>query len=372
VELPMRGAELSSWKCDGCGSMWAPHVRKCDDCSGAGAKEAPAERLTFRQLWDQFKPVAEVKIPSWFTNQATHENHILAFYGDFDWREITHDRMDEYGVQRMKQKVPHKGTFIKPATVNRENGTVRSTLNWALRKGKITHNPASHWEQLEEISNRDFHLSQDEVYRLLDACSPLLRLMMVVAFETGMRRDEFRLLNWGEVHLKSTADGVWSGFVALPKERTKARKARSIPLSRLAIAAIQRARDVGLASSRYVFQSPKGDGLPLSRSTLYTWFVKARKLAGVKGPTGQNVCVHSARHTFSTTTAIESGMPTKMLMAIVGHSSPAMTDRYTHISRDHIEAASAYLDRDRHDPKSVGERTAEGAQSILKLLGRDK
>ena len=51
---------------------------------------------------------------------------------------------------------------------------------------------------------------------------------------------------------------------------------------------------------------------------------------------------HSLRHTF-VTRAIEAGVPPPIVQALVGHSTAAMTEHYTHVSAEVMEAAFKWL-----------------------------
>ena len=56
-----------------------------------------------------------------------------------------------------------------------------------------------------------------------------------------------------------------------------------------------------------------------------------QSVGGDGGRARPDATAHSFRHTF-VTRAIEAGVPPHVVQAIVGHSSAAMTEHYTHLS----------------------------------------
>jgi integrase len=100
---------------------------------------------------------------------------------------------------------------------------MKTMLNRAVRHGKLDINPISNVKKLPENNIRMRVLTQDEFEKLLDACAPHLRPVVLTAYYTGMRRDEILNLTWDEVDLKD-------GFIRLTEDMTKTKTARSIPL----------------------------------------------------------------------------------------------------------------------------------------------
>lgn len=345
------------WKCPSCGRAWAPHVDECRKCE-PGASAAPAG-LTFRELWDKhYAPWAQRHQPkSWLAVRHGHGAHLLAHFGDMVWSAIQHATVDAYCDKRLSEVGKVTGKPIKPATVNNEVATAKVCISRCLRlhvmKGA---NPFDKYPELPVTSQRRFHLSEDDFVKLLEHSRPLLRLMLVFSFETGMRRDEFRCLEWTEVDLDRQV-------VHLPAERTKSRKARDVPLSDVACSVLRAVPR--FARSTYVFENPKGNNLPVPETTLYTWFCKARKASGVKGPKDQAVWVHTLRKSFGTIQAM-SGMPIYMLMEIMGHSSADVHFEYTKMSPEYHGVTRQHLNR-RIGPQSAkkGEEPAKPAESPL-------
>src|SRR5204863_4827065 len=67
-------------------------------------------------------------------------------------------------------------------------------------------------------------VTRDEAERLLAACSPHLRDVVIAALETGCRKQELLTLQWQQVH--------WArNELYLPGAKTKTKRPRRIPIS---------------------------------------------------------------------------------------------------------------------------------------------
>jgi integrase len=78
-------------------------------------------------------------------------------------------------------------------------------------------------------------------------------------------------------------------------------------------------------------------GQPVRRASLYTAWLRATKLVGMKG-----VRLHDLRHT-GATLAAATGASTKELMNRLGHASSDAALRYQHATRDRDAAIAAAL-----------------------------
>lgn len=346
------------WRCPACGRSWAPHVDQCRACEPGAPGAANTFQPTLEQLWDEhYAPWGRKHVASWKAVRAGHRKHLLGFFGKLAWDKCTHAKFDEYIEWRLGQRTI-RGGAPKPATLNSEMASLKACLSWCLsgppegqRPIKGT-SPMEGYSELPVTSDRRFPLSEADFVRLLEHSRPLLRLMLVIAFETGMRRDEFRLLTWDEVKLDEAV-------IHLPTERVKGGKrgrdkARDIPLSDLALMVLQTIPR--LSGSPLVFESPKGNGNPVPKSTLHNWFVAARKASGVKGPKGQDAWMHTIRKSFATRNAM-AGMPIYQLMDVMGHTSADVHFEYTKLSPEYHGAIRDHLNR-RRAPQSAPAETA--------------
>jgi integrase len=125
---------------------------------------------------------------------------------------------------------------VAPATVVRELSTVSHAVEIATREWGLwlPYNAVKLVRRPPVPRGRTRRLKDGEEQRLLDACdrgrTPLLRPLVILAIETGMRRGELLNLRWEYVDLRL-------GVAHLPL--TKNGDSRDVPLSRRAVRTLQ-------------------------------------------------------------------------------------------------------------------------------------
>lgn len=329
-------------------------------------QQSEKAQLTINQLWESYAKWGEVNIKSWHTTSRVNSIPILKFFGSLTVPETTHAKADEYVAGRLKQPCKRRRNTVKPATVNRELAVLKACINWSIKRKLADINPLKGYEPLPEENDRDFYINEEDFARLLTKAKPLMRQALILAFETGMRRDEVRCLEWSEVNLKRC-------FIKLPANRTKAKRERTIPLSELAMRVLDSCPKY--TGARYVFRHPlSNEDEPLTRSTFYDWFREAREAAGITGPKGQSLWVHTLRHSFCSLQAIEGRIPLRLIMSMVGHESKEVHDRYANMGEDHISLTKHYLDARRGlvSEKPAEETKPKGPSPLMEFLKNDE
>ncbi|MFI5350902.1 MAG: tyrosine-type recombinase/integrase [Elusimicrobiota bacterium] len=199
------------------------------------------------------------------------------------------------------------------ATANRYLSLLRSIFNkaeaWGDFHGK---NPCAGVKKGRESTSRLRYLSQDEMERLLSAAHSRLYPVVVCALLTGMRRGEILGLTWDNVSLEHDT---------LYIRMSKSGKPREIPIP-------SKLREVlaGLGPK------PSGPLFDLPIIMLRRYFDKGLKEAGIFG-----FHFHDLRHTFASHFIMRTNDLTA-LQRLLGHSTPAMTLRYAHLSKGHMAA----------------------------------
>jgi len=157
------------------------------------------------------------------------------------------------------------------------------------------------------------YLDKDEITRLLSVSSPRLKVIILVALGTGMRKSEILGLKWTDVDYEK---GIVSLYV------TKSGKSRYIPINesvREALLSVEKRPE-----SLYIFH--KKDGTPYNcRKSFET----ALKQAGISG-----FRFHDLRHTFDSH-LVMSGIDLNTVRELLGRKDIKMTLWYAHLSPDH-------------------------------------
>lgn len=318
-----------SWKCSGCGTMWAPHVRSCETCSGAAQ---PARGLTVNDVHPLYEAHGSLRFRSWDKAHAVHfEHHLLPFFGALAWSDVTHAKADEYVRLRHEQKTLVGRRKVAQRTINAELNTLAAMFAWAVRNRHVTYNPLAGYSKLPEPDNPTAPVTEDDFVLLLQhAAHPALRPMITLAYETGMRRDEWRCLRWPEVDLDAK-------LIRLPAERTKARRARVVVLTELAVEVLR--STPRLPGCQMVFPSVHNVTAPVPKSTLHGWWVDTCENAGIKRK------IHGLRHGMGREAALKKGVPLRALMDQLGHSDPEVHAGYTKMTEDYHAPLREALNR---------------------------
>jgi hypothetical protein len=133
----------------------------------------------------------------------------------------------------------------------------------------------------------------------------------IVAIETGLRREDLRLLRWEQVDLGAR----WIRVVA-----KKTDKLVAVPMTDACRAALIALRARPLVSAA-VFITAKGTLYP--KKTIEDYFALAKRLAGIH----RRCRFHDLRHTFGSNAA-SRGIPLQFIQKAMGHSTIAMVQRY--------------------------------------------
>ncbi|MBI4057249.1 MAG: site-specific integrase [Elusimicrobia bacterium] len=236
-------------------------------------------------------------------------DRLLGLLGDKPLESVT-----SLTVQEIRNKIKETASA---ARANRYHSLLRSIIYRAIEWGKFFgKNPAAITKLEKESTGRTRYLSEEEVGRLLKVCYPRIYPIILCALSTGMRRGEILNLKWDDVNLENKMIYILESKSGRPRE---------IPI-------IQKLYDV-LATlekgKEKVFQVPV--------ITLRKYFARALKEANI-----HHFRFHDLRHTFASHFVMKTGdLPT--LQKILGHQSPAMTQRYAHLASGHLRSAMELL-----------------------------
>ena len=268
---------------------------------------------------DSYLPYIKSYKRSWDTDESVFRNHILPVIGAAFMDAVTSEDIGRVLIRA--------GQRLSAATVNRLLVLLRYVFNLAIRwhtAGVVSNPTATH--KLKRLSNhRERFLSPAETQQLIVAvnASPNLMLKYIIPFLllTGARKREVLDARWCDVDRDRS-------FWRIPI--TKSGRERHVPLSAAAIAlldTVPRRRHCD-----WIFANPKT--LKPYVSIFSSWNT-ARTAAGLA-----EVRVHDLRHSFASF-LVNAGCSLYEVQKILGHSSVAMTQRYSHLSQDSLLRAAS-------------------------------
>jgi integrase len=307
------------WK-TGAARIEAAELKKQIDRGGDPLGEFAAEREapTVADLCERF--IADYLPRKRLSTQLTYRQQIAAeiipALGRLKVADVTFADID--GVHRAISK---RG---RPYRANRVVALLSRIFSLSVRWHLRTENPCKGIERNPEHQRRRY-LTTDELARLATALTTLrdqqsadiIRLLLL----TGARRGETLQARWCDIDL---AAGVWNKPGATTKQRTQ----HTVPLSEAACRLLRDLRD--RVDSQWVF--PTADGGP-RRDVKDAWAAACRT-AGIR-----DARVHDLRHTYASVLA-SAGLSLPVIGALLGHSTPVTTARYSHLFDDPLRAAT--------------------------------
>lgn len=104
---------------------------------------------------------------------------------------------------RHRHEKTRRGGPPNPATLDREVELLKRVLNHAVRLGTLRHNPIAEARLLRRPNVRRMVVDEEMFGRLFEASEEPLRPILLLAFDTGMRKREVLDLRWEQVDLRS-------------------------------------------------------------------------------------------------------------------------------------------------------------------------
>lgn len=283
-------------------------------------RKKQANRLTFKQFSEEvYLPEARLRKRSWKDDERKLSSDMYPAFGEKPLTEISRVDISKYINMILAR--------TSKSTANRHRALLLSIFNMAIDQELLEKNCVAHIKKYEESSEHGRSLTNEELARLLTALDNAPQQVSALAVKfllaTGMRKSECLKLKWENIDLTQK-------LAKLELENTKGKRARNVPLNPSAIQTLQQLENYRKASNPYVFPSEGGTHLTTVRKT----FESCKKAAGI-----ENFRLHDCRHTFCSILA-ESGTSLYMIQNLVGHRSPIMTQRYSHLNTTALQDTS--------------------------------
>ena len=264
--------------------------------------------------------------------------HILPDLGDLPVAKLTRRRLELWHeriasaparVRTRKGASPKyrpidetpDGKRGRRATANRVLTILKAALNHVRGEGKVADGSA--WETVKAFREVDAartrYLSDDEIRRLVNACSHDFKVLVTAALMTGCRYGELTEL---------VVDDFNENSGTIRVRRSKGGKPRHVALTDEGRQLFSR-QVVGKAAGSSLLTMANGRGW--TRSAQQRPFQAACAAAGVASMT-----FHGLRHTYASRLAMK-GVPLAVIAAQLGHSDTRMVEKYYgHLAPNYI------------------------------------
>ncbi|HVT59001.1 MAG TPA: site-specific integrase [Thermoanaerobaculia bacterium] len=312
------------------------------ECARDCAKQAEAEvrsgrsasRLLLAELIDAYETAFLPGIPD---SAALYRQH-LAWWrrelGRYELRAVT-PLLVSQSKTKLAGEVTYRGRLRSAGTVNRYLNTLSSLFTWA-RSPEVRladHHPVRDVQRLKEPPGRVRWLSRpvdedsSEFERLLAACreskSAILFDLVVLLLSTGCRLNEILRIRRQDVRLEE------SGFtVAAPDAKNE--EARFVPLAGLGLEIVK---------ARLATLRPGNDHIFPGAGDQPAWLPKHAWYGALRRARVENLRLHDLRHTHGSYLGM-MGKTLPEIMQALGHKSPTVALRYTHLADTHKRRVS--------------------------------
>jgi integrase len=195
----------------------------------------------------------------------------------------------------------------------------------AIQNGLISTTPQFP-ARLEEGAPRQGFFEHSEYLAIRAELPPDYQDVLDFGYHSGWHRKEITRLTWAEVDLAG-------GVVRLDPERSKTKTGRLLPLSPPLRAVLARRLLARQLDTPLVFHHHGGQPI---RDWRKTWW-RATRAAGLPGK-----LFHDLRRTVARNLA-RSGVSERVAMAITGHKTRSIFDRYNIVSENDLRSATQRL-----------------------------
>ena len=249
--------------------------------------------------------------------------------------DITTDRIRAYVADR-------QGNGAANASINRELAALKRMFTLAVQAGRLSTRP--HIPMLDEENARQGFVDHESFLALRDALADYLQDPVAFLYYAGWRVSEMRRLEWRDVDLAGRV-------IRLRPELSKNKTGRVLPLSGELLDVIARAAELRRLDCPSVFHV---EGQPIGDFRKAWWKACVAVGLGAMVPNGrltpkgepeltyQGLTRHDLRRS-ALRNMVRAGIPERVCMALSGHKTRAIFDRYNIVSEADLTDAADKL-----------------------------
>jgi len=269
------------------------------------------------------------------------------------------------------------------ATVNRAIAELRRILNWAVRRDFLPVSPFLKGGlaaiRLEHEDNqRDRRIAEREEEALLQYAPPLIRALIIIALDAGVRAGEMLEILIKDVNLDR-------GEIVLRGPTTKSKRTRAVPISTLRLRAVVEwfQQDVSgnqNPSTSVLISNEVGEPIGTFRRPWENTNLLAHGYTPQRVPkTGAlladsqralrqiDLHWHDLRHEFASRLA-ERGVAITEIQRLLGHASVSTTERYISHTLARLKQSAVVLERGKQfDLRPIGAAPILSAETVQEI-----
>lgn len=273
------------------------------------------DRVSFNDLVDDY--LTDYRLNDRKTQKRAERcaGYLRGEFGTLKASEVDTSKIQQYMERRLSEGCAN-------ATVNRELAAIKRIFNLATRctPPKVAQKP--YVAMLKENNVRKGFIEYDEYLALFEALPLHLKPVLQFAYATGWRKSEILNLQWKQVNLRD-------GIVRLEPGETKNDEGRTIYMESDLLKMMTARHKTRRLDCRHVFHL---DG-KMMKDFRGSW-AAACKVVGNPG-----LLFHDLRRS-GIRNMIRAGIPERVAMAISGHKTRSVFDRYNIVSQEDLQQAA--------------------------------
>jgi len=274
------------------------------------------ERLTFEGMADMLLTDYRINGKRSLSTLRGLIRHLSGSFGMSKAVDISADRIAAYIATRQRERAAN-------ASINRELAALKRMFNLAVRARKLNHAP--YVAMLAENNARQGFVDHSGFLAISNALASHLKDPITFLYFSGWRAGEMKALEWRDVDL----DGK---VVRLRPEVSKNNDGRVLPLAGELLEVLERARAKRRPDCQFVFHD---GGQPIGN------FRKAWRTA-CQAAGLNTILVHDLRRT-AVRNMVRAGVSDRVAMALSGHKTRSIFDRYNIVSESDLVQSSERL-----------------------------
>ena len=265
---------------------------------------------------------------------SSYRSDLRQFHAFLKLRKRSLDSLDHLCLRDFLSHLHEKK--LQKTSIARKLACLRTFFNFLVRDGRLKSNPAELISSPRLPKKLPSYLSEKEAAAVVElpqgtALKDLRdRAILELLYASGLRVRELVGLNDENVDLGQQLVRVFG----------KGRKQRIVPFGEYAGRAL--AEYLG-ERDRLVLASPEASGHTPVFVSLRGRRLNARDVqrlvekTRLRLPSGRRLTAHTLRHSFATH-LLERGADLRAIQELLGHASLATTQKYTHVTLEHLRA----------------------------------
>ena len=216
---------------------------------------------------------------------------------------------------------------------------LKTVLKYACFRGDIDRDPTGGIGQIKSLAPARGTFTAEELSQMFNLDNDVfpnerIRMVFLLAAETGMRRGEIFALQWRDVDWEKRIITVRRAMKRSGLGLPKWNKIRFVPLTGRMENELTKYYEDVLTVRDKDFVICWDDGAPLDLSRFDRSFCQIMERMGIDRK-ARNLVAHGLRHT-RVTLWKQAGIPLDAIQAMVGHSDEKTTGDYTHLQPEYL------------------------------------